>query len=559
MATGLCLAFLLPNHEAPWQNFFHEYLAALAFVPVVVVAFFRGLKFPPLARLFVFLALVAWGQYFSGQLLFAGDAWLVTLYLLGGACVIAAGHASESTASAWADDEFNQLIWASVVFAGLLSVGIALHQWMELQRLTVFLMEVGPGGRPYANLGQPNHLATLLLLGVVGCWYLWERRRIGSCAALFAALFLVFGLALTASRTPLVASLLAGAVVIYFSAKGRVRASWKVVASILSFYAILMLSIESLGELLYLGDVSAGAIRRSAGRDLRLEIWNDALQAIIRSPWLGYGWLQTPIAQLNVANGTQTLGQLLPSMHNLILDLAVWLGVPLLLLVALVFAMEFVRKLRFPASVDTLAPWLGVGIIGTHAMLEYAELYAYFFVPACWWLGQVSSRPKKQTHSSCCSTSVLKRSIHFVMLSAVLLLLIVAGWEGKSYQSDWEIKRYRSALMDKSIEVPERDSVVLSHWDAFLELSAYDPFFTPRETPPKLAESAAYRFPYPSNLLKLAIIQAINGQESEASETMNKLCMLYRQVACESARATWVAVGKSQIPELARVALKPLP
>ena len=55
--------------------------------------------------------------------------------------------------------------------------------------------------RPGANVGQPNQLATLVLISVASLVYLFETRRLSSLAALPMAAILLLGLAVTESRT----------------------------------------------------------------------------------------------------------------------------------------------------------------------------------------------------------------------------------------------------------------------------------------------------------------------------------------------------------------------
>lgn len=558
MGVGIFLAFVIPNHQPPWQNFFHEYLAALAFVPIVAGACFFRVSLPLFGWVFLLLAGAIWWQHFLGLIFFVGEAWLATLYLLGGAYIMATArlYAKGSVEGGMSPQ---RSLWVGIVLAGMVSVGIALHQWLGMDRFGLFFMEIGPNGRAYANLGQPNHLATLLLLAVVGVWLLWEQRLLSAAMALVSVGLLTFGLTLTFSRTPVAAMLWLIPLLVFARYRRWIRLPVVFSIGFAVLFFVFIASIDELSRHLYLILPSGDIVERLASKDLRLEIWLDAVKAIAQSPWWGYGWYQTPLAQLHVADGTQVLGQLLPSAHNLILDLTLWLGIPLAAILLIVMAWSFATKLNARNGVMGIAAWLGVAVVLNHAMLEYAELYAYFFAPVCWWLGVLSVPSGGRLLNS----DVVGRATDWIIRGPLALmcavLLVVVGWEYWHYQSDWEIKRFRDALMDKSIQVPVRDPILLNQLDARLELSAYDPFAVPREQPPVFATEAARRYPYPSNLLKLAIIQAINGQEAEANETMDKLCLLYRQVACDSARVTWVAVGRSQIPELARVALKPLP
>lgn len=553
--VGIFLAFLIPNRIAPWYNFFHEYAAALAFVPVVFVAFGRGFEIPRIGWIAIGLAALVWVQYFLGLLIFAGDAWLASLYLLGGACVMAAARRCASdrtmTSVGWVD----QPLWVGLVLSGLVSVAIAFHQWLDLGRFALFFVEMPPGGRPYGNLGQPNHLASLCLLAVLGVWVLWEKQTVGTRTAVLAAVCLMVGLVLTLSRTPLAATIWLVPILIWARHRRWIRLPVAATVAFLSLLLVLNLNMEHISKLLLYPGAASRVFESVALYELRPEIWRDALRAIQQSPWWGFGWYQSPIAQQLVADGTQRLGVLLPSFHNAFLDLVVWIGVPAALLFLFLLGKEYLAQFNARMGVTGLAAWLGVAVVLNHAMLEYAQLYAYFWLPMCWWLGHLSV----YTSPPLMRASWRWRVVYGVCVAGCAALLVAVGWDVLRYQSDWQQMRFREALMDRSIDVPNRQPVLLDQLDARLEMVLYDPFATPRDTPPPLAAQTTLRYPYPSNLLKLAIIQATSGQPQAASETMDLLCRMYRQWACEPARTTWEVIGRTQIPELAHVALKPTP
>jgi len=200
-----------------------------------------------------------------------------------------------------------------------------------------------------------------------------------------------FGVAITFSRTPVVAMLWMLPLLAFAKYRGWIRLPIISSAGLVALSFALIASIGDISRFLYLTLPAGGGVERLSLQDLRLEIWLDALKAIEQSPWVGYGWYQTPLAQLNVADGTQVLGQLLPSTHNLVLDLTLWLGIPLAMILMIAMAWSFLDKFNARRGVVGIAAWLGVAVILNHSMLEYAELYAYFFAPACWWLGVLSA------------------------------------------------------------------------------------------------------------------------------------------------------------------------
>lgn len=555
IGAGIFLAFLVPNRAPPWLNFNHEYLAALAFLPVVLATWNRGMDLPRMAWAVIVVALAIWVQYAFGLLIFAGDAWLATLYLAGGACVMAASRAHAGGVLNDTRGLVEQSLWSGLVLAGLASVAIALHQWLDLGRFVLFFLEMPPGGRPYANLGQPNHLASLCLLAVLGTWVLWEKRQISTVSAITVAITLVLGIVLSSSRTPLAAMIWLVPILLWARHCQWVRLPMRSTVAFLLLLLVLTLSFKQIGEWLNRPAATSRIFESMALFELRPEIWRDALKAISQSPWWGYGWHQVPVAQQLVADGTQRLGQLLPSFHNGFLDLTVWLGVPGALALLVVLGREYLAQFHVRIGVSGLAAWLGVAVVLNHAMLEYAQMYAYFWLPVCWWLGHLSVYTAPAVKVSSGPSKLLQGGL----IVGCTVLLATVGWDAVRYQSAWETLRFREGLMDRSILVPDHDPLVLDQLDARLELAQFDPFAVPRENPPPMAAEAARRYPYPANLLKLAIIQATHGRPGEASDTLDLLCRMYRQWACESARTTWEVLGRSQIPELADVVLKPIP
>src|SRR5437867_2317532 len=91
---------------------------------------------------------------------------------------------------------------AGGVLAGaVISAGLALCQWLRLDLLG-FLQSDLPDGvdaRPFANLGQPNLLATLLMLGLLATAILYNVGRFGAPVALPLVALLGFSLAMTQS------------------------------------------------------------------------------------------------------------------------------------------------------------------------------------------------------------------------------------------------------------------------------------------------------------------------------------------------------------------------
>jgi hypothetical protein len=308
---------------------------------------------------------------------------------LAAAAVLAVGGAASGATQA-PDDVFAAFCWAWL-FAGLVNVVLA--------SLQVFLPNLPDGnwiaisgipGRAVGNLRQPNHLSSLLLWSCISAVALLEMRRLTRLAAILAMAAFVFAVVLSASRTGLVSVLL--------------LALWGLLDRKLSRPArALLLSAPLMYALAWWGmaqwashaDHHFGGTARLAESDIsssRFAIWNNTLALIRAHPWGGVGfgefnlaWTLTPFPGRPTAFFDHT--------HNLPLQLAVELGLPLaalvmgLLLWALARAAITAWRAQGDRGTAQRCALLMVLMIGLHSLLEYPLWYAYFLLPTAWAFG----------------------------------------------------------------------------------------------------------------------------------------------------------------------------
>ena len=178
-ASLVLLSWSAPNHYRPWTSFHAELAMALALIVAGSWALWHyraePRQVPHLALAALAAALIPLAQLQTGVVFFAGDFWIVALYLLGFALAQIIGF--RIAAADGIDRVFAFFSWV-VLTGSLLSVYIALYQWQQLDYLWIFAEPMPPHGRPGANLAQPNLLATLLVFGLTAV-----ARRLG-CAKL---------------------------------------------------------------------------------------------------------------------------------------------------------------------------------------------------------------------------------------------------------------------------------------------------------------------------------------------------------------------------------------
>jgi O-antigen ligase len=380
-----CLPFLWPIHRHPITTFDSDLIAAVILGLALIVGGAAGTAAS--MRVAWHLPLIALGllaigtlQYALGYLqytfalssLFLYACAIFTAYLLG-RWLVAADLRSQAVAA----------LALGVVLGGLISVAVQVLQVLDVHGLPDWLVFQMFGSvssrRPFANLAQPNLLASYFVWGTIAAAYLVRRgapRRL-----LLPAMACLFGgLALTGSRMGTLFGVGAIALLLMPNAispetrRQRVQLAMALVAGYAAGLAITaLLLVDSQGAM-------PNAIERFGEGSIgqRLSMWSDAWRIALAHPWLGVGVGEYGGAQYLMA---QPHPSLLPTNnpHNIVLHVAAEFGLPAAVLFVAVLAIWFrrgVQALRTDAEAGTAVAL--VTVILAHSMLEY-PLWAFFY------------------------------------------------------------------------------------------------------------------------------------------------------------------------------------
>ncbi|MBC7480957.1 MAG: O-antigen ligase C-terminal domain-containing protein [Rhizobacter sp.] len=517
----LLASWMVSNHYAPWGSAHSEVLACAAAVALAVAGLGRAA--PPIRvdRPVLFLlaiALVPLAQVAIGQIFFAGDGWIAALYL---GC--AAWTTLWSAHAARVDqDRFVRSLATALAAGALFSSLLAITQvcLVSTGPLGLFIAAVPPGHAPFANFGQPNHLNDLLALGLAALMLMYERRWVsGAFAATGAALF-TGTMVITQSRAGLV--LFAAAILWHalFARRAGLRTPRAAIVAFAAAWCALFAVWSRVLDVVELSAAPALTSRLQAGP--RTVIWAQLWEAIWVRPWTGFGWNQVSVAQMAVA-GDYPRSRLSEHSHNLLLDLMLWNGVPLALLIAAVATWWLVRSALKVRSANGAFAVLVLGLLLTHSMIEFPLEYLYFLVPFGMALGilmvEAGSKP----------VWVVSRPAGF---AALLAFVGVAGSAAGDY---WRVEEAYRAMrftvarigtVPANARTPPLDTQ-FTQLSAFYEFSMSAPRAGLDAAELAWMGRVAHRYGYAPTLHRYAVAQALNGDLSGARLTLLQLRQLH--------------------------------
>lgn len=551
-----CVAFLLPNHYSPWLSVHQELAAAVAFAPLLAFFAVKRAPLPPLAVGAMVLSLVPLVQWMYGKVVFGTDASMAFLYLTGFALAVHAG-------SVWVNQPMKGLVqsarsstgliplWMALLVAAIISVGLATHQWLIPDHEGIYVVEIPPRARPFANLAQPNQLATLLLLGSCGLMFLWEMRQLRTYWVFVVACWLIFGLMMTGSRSVFLALLWFVPAYFLMRRKCRLRMTPLALAFFIGLYFFFLWAWPIASQALLLPVPDGTAIDRLGTTSARIQIWIQLMGAVWQKPWLGWGWGQVSMAQIYTAIEYPAIYASFESGHNLFLDLAVWAGLPVAVFCLGGLSWWGVKRIR---RVNEPLRWIcliAVGFVFSHAMVEYPLYYAYFMFPVAVLMGaltDVSQIPPRRV--------LLNRDWRVLTLVAAALsgvLLIRVAWEYFPFEADWQLLRFQEARIGDLEPTEPPPALVLTSLHDFLQWSRVKPVPGMLETDIEHIRQISERFSYAAPMYRLAFAQALNGHTIAAQETLTRLCRMHTLKVCASARKDWMEKSAGDFPQLLAV------
>lgn len=384
-----CAPFTLPVHRLPQAFFDAEWTSAVLLAAAAITVGAMGsrqvtLRLPLVLWLCAMVALVAI-QYVTERLNYPSQLSLACVYAI---AILGAYWIGRALVANELRERALVAIAAGLLGGALFSVAIQWLQLLDVRGLPSWLyFEIDDAWyrtRPFANLGQANHLATYLVWALFAALFL-HQRPLPLAVTLVFAFVIAVGLALTRSRMGVVFALAPLAACWLPTALRPVEVRDRIGVSVALVLGYIVGSFSVSLLIAYQGgavDTALARFNENGGFSIRLTMWADALRVAASSPWLGTGFDQYPFSQYWLAQpGRQEIST--NNVHNLVLQTAAELGWPMAMSLVCLAGWWAVAgfKHRIAESHNAFA-WMLLAVVGAHALLEWPLSLLHFAIPA---------------------------------------------------------------------------------------------------------------------------------------------------------------------------------
>ncbi|RQS02571.1 polymerase [Burkholderia sp. Bp9002] len=536
LAVAMIVPYAITNHTYPIPTFYSEFSALVLYLllgATVILLVRTSRPAAPFAAPAAFAAPLGFAAVLVAQvalmpLRVPSMNWLAVGYLGAALVAMQAGYvlAREQLAESAA-----RMMAGALLIGGVFAVFCQVVQLFHFESaLTPFVVvyNIAVERRPYGNMAQANHLATYIAFALAGALYLVQTRRLAVWAWLVLSVVLSGGLALTVSRGPwlqVAVMAVAGFWMAWVESRGKpgvpvnLRArAWLMPVLLLAVFVAVNGAVRWANVHYHLNlAVSAAERMRDAGQIApRLALWKYGLTMFREHPLLGVGWGEFPSHQFALARALGGV-EIANNSHDIFIDLlaksgALGLGV---LLVTLV--LWFVRAARAPQSSTRVFGFALVGIVLMHALVEYPQQYMFFLLPVMFVIGLLEVKPLR----------IVPRGAAFGLFALLTfggLLAVVPVL--RDYQRA-EVLYYGS---DPAAQYRDAPSLLFGAWGDY---GAATLLTISRDAlPVKLAahERAIALLPGETVLRRYAVLQALDGREADALDTVVRLHVFAKEL-----------------------------
>ncbi|MGN6314896.1 Wzy polymerase domain-containing protein [Trinickia sp.] len=527
LAFAVLLPYTVTNHTYPIPTFYAEFTALSLYLLVgasVLLMAVSARPRIPYAIPAVALVPLAFGALLAVQTFVLPVAqpsmnWLGAGFLLAAVMAAQAGYGFVR-----ADAAQCALRWV----AGALIVGALFAVFCQLVQLFhaetrfapfVVAYNVTTDRRPFGNMAQANHLATVIAFGLAAAMYLVQTRRLPVLVWAAVSAVCVLGQALTVSRGPWLQTaviVVAGFWMAFVAPRrglGQRRGlrEWVMPVGLVVLFFGVNLAVRWANARFQLDlDVSAAHRFQDKGQFvLRLAMWKYGWTMFTQHPLLGVGWGEFPRYEFELVKQLGDV-EIANNSHDIVIDLLAKTGAVGLAIVLLGLLAWLWRVLRAPHTAERVFGLALIGALLMHALVEYPQQYMFFLLPAMFIFGILETKP-----------------LSFVPPRVALgwqMLLVAGGFAAlhpiyRDY-THAEVLYYGAHPADEYRAAP---SVLFGAWGEY-GMATLLPI-DGNDLPMKLAmhKKALALLPGETVLRRYAVLQALDGKPDQAFDTVERL------------------------------------
>lgn len=517
-AILISLAWLMPIHYRPWVTYTGELYAFFALFAIAAICLKEKLRIPIVSLPLLLLAGVPLVHLLAGQVFFFSTAMMGSIYVLSFWLASMLGY-NFSTGQFNREETFSNLSYAFLV-SGTITGLIALCQWSNLDSVLPGMVNISGTTRPFANFAQPNNMATFLLMSLMSCLYLYEKKKIQTKWLFACAVVIVIGVALSQSRTAWVAAIAIMLYLSFYQYKRIIRLKWYYSTAWFIFFISCIVAFPLLSQLAtQIIDVqvvqSRDVVSRATGDMSRLAIWQQMLAAIQAEPWFGYGWYQTSVAFVSITDTVQ--GPVwIRSAHNFIIDFLIWNGVVIGVPFLAYFGYLGYQMQRWVKTPESVIGILMIGAFVTHAMFEFPQHYAYFLLPVGFIIGTVLAQRADMVKQLVMPAWLMK----LIFITGVILIAVIYRDYDTAVPKLGQSIRYEQQPEKITNQKP---IFLLTEFNHRIDWIRVDPYTKMSQDEIHQHEKLVVSYPTKYNLLKYIRLLAYNGYIKEAHHQLWRL------------------------------------
>jgi len=426
------LPFLNYIHEYPITTFYQEWSSALLGVMALTLLVTRDYwdqpEIPRIAQFPAALIGVVLLQWGLGMVAYFDQAMLYILYLLlGGLLMLLGARLRERLGIA----KTAMVLAIFLLLGAELSALIGVLQHYRWHTPLDWVISGKVYASVYGNIGQPNHFANYIALGLISLGLLVQQQKLRAGYVVLLAMPLLFVMTLSGSKSSwLYLVMMAGLAGWWARRDPNYRPMLRYCLLLIAGFGIMHMVVQlpfmagegSTTDTLQrlIGDKASSGIRLFDDKDsggIRLFLWRESAMMFMQSPWLGVGFGQFAWQHFQMLPEMPPLGiqGMYHNAHNLIFQIAAEAGIAGLaaLLLPLGIWLSGLRRSTFEA-----AHWWGyaaLGVMAIHSLLEYPLWYAHFMAIAAFLLGMLDETRYR----------LEMRNIGRISVAAILLLGMV--------------------------------------------------------------------------------------------------------------------------------------